>query len=396
MRTRFAIASIIDSTASGVWPPFALLFLVNAQHLTQTTAGMSLTVGGLIGVTAGPAVGVLLDRIGPAKLVIASNVVRLVGFLYYPHADTAWEAVLVATVISVGDRLFWTSNAPFAKAVSRGDRDLERLLGRQSIGRFAGFGLGSALIGVMPDVADPAVYNVVNYVTAALLGVAAVVLVGIRTPPRVSTAKADWAVVVKDRRYVAICATQILFCLASVGKYTVLPIAVINELHEPQWVVAAAMITGTAVYIVAQEPVLRIAERFPRSLGMAVAAGLFAVSFAALAVFPAIPVLIATSALMSLAETLFSPLSTAAAADAAPEQAQGRASALFQLSWGVSVAVGPGLLTGLLALGTAPLWLTLAVISAAAVPAVIATRPRPPRQSAQPAAPRPPRADVRK
>ncbi|MBE1466375.1 MFS transporter [Kibdelosporangium phytohabitans] len=396
MRTRFAIASIIDSTASGVWPPFALLFLVNAQHMTETAAGMSLTAGGLIGVTTGPAIGVLLDRIGPAKLVIASNVVRLAGFLYYPHTGTVWEAVVVATVISVGDRLFWTSNAPFAKAVSKGERDLERLLGRQSIGRFAGFGLGSALIGIMPDTADPAIYNVVNYATAALLGLAAVVLLGIRTGARETTAKAGWPIVLRDRRYVAICATQILFCLASVGKYTVLPLVVINELREPQWVVAAAMITGTVVYIVVQEPVLRIAERFPRGRGMVAAAGLFAVSFTALAIFPAIPVIIATSAVMSLAECLFSPLSTAAAADAAPKEAQGRASALFQLSWGVSVALGPGLLTGLLALGTGPLWLTLAMISAAAVPAVIATQPRLRRQSAQPEAPQPPRADVQK
>lgn len=395
VRTRFAIASIIDSTASGVWPPFALLFLVNAQHLTETAAGMSLTLGSLIGLTAGPAVGVLLDRIGPVKLVVASNVVRLAGFLYYPHAGTVAEAVVVATVISVGDRLFWTSNAPFAKAVSRGDRDMERLMGRQSIGRFAGLGLGSALIGIMPDVTDATVYNVVNYATAALLAVAALILLGSAAPVRAATVKPGWAIVLSDRRYVAICATQVLFCLASVGKYTVLPIVVINELHQPQWVVTAAMVTGTVTYVVAQEPVLRLAERFPRSLGMMVAAGLFAASFATLAVVPAVPVIIGASAVMSLAEALFSPLSTAVAADAAPKYAQGRASALFQLSWGVSTAAGPALLTGLLTLGTAPLWLTLAVVSAAAVPAVIATQRRPPRRSVRPEDPQPPRADVR-
>ncbi|CAM3995152.1 MFS transporter [Kibdelosporangium persicum] len=395
MRTRFAIASIIDSTASGVWPPFALLFLVNVQHMADTTAGMSITVGGLIGVTAGPAVGMLLDRIGPARLVIASNVVRLAGFAYYPQADTVPEAILVATVISVGDRLFWTSNAPFAKAVSTGERDVERLLGRQSIGRFAGFGIGSALIGVMPDVADPAIYNVVNYVAAAALGLAAVILLGITTPGQ-TTVKAGWPVVLRDRRYVAICATQVLFCLASVGKYTVLPLVVINELHMQQWVAGAAMIIGTVVYILVQEPVLRIAERFPRSLGMIVGAGLFAVSFGALAIFPATPVIFATSAVMSVAEALFSPLSTAAAADAAPKQAQGRASALFQLSWGIAVAAGPWLLTGLMTVGVTALWLTLAATSAAAIPAVIATQSRPRQQSVRPEVPQPPRADAQK
>jgi hypothetical protein len=395
VRTRFAIASIIDSTASGLWPPFTLLFLVHAQHLPAVEAGAGLTVGGLIGLTAGPAVGMLLDKAGPARLVIVSNFVRLAGFVYYPQADTIWEAATVAAVLSVGDRLFWTSNAPFARAVSKGDRDLERLLGRQSIGRFAGFGLGAGLIAIIPNTTDPTIYVIVAYVIAALLGIAGVILIGSRTPTQ-SSVKASWAVVLKDRRYLGICATQVLFCLASVSKYTILPIVVIDVLHEPQWVAGAAMIVGTVVYVIAQEPVLKAAEKFTRSRGMVVGAALFAASFAALAIYPATPVILTTAAVMSVAECLFSPLSTAAAAAAAPKEAQGRASALFQLSWGAAVAVGPLLLTSLLTLGLPVLWTTLTITSLAAIPAVIATRSRPPQQSGPPAAQQHPRADVQK
>ncbi|MET0235862.1 MAG: MFS transporter [Kibdelosporangium sp.] len=395
MRTRFAIASIIDSAASGMWPPFMLLFLVQAQHLSEVEAGAGLTIGGLIGVTAGPAVGMLLDRVGPAKLVIVSNFVRLAAFVYYPQADTVWEAAVVAVVLSVGDRLFWTSNAPFARAVSKGDRDLERLLGRQSIGRFSGFGLGAGLIAIMPDTTDATIYVTVSYVIAGLLGLAGVILIGSRTPAR-STARASWATVLKDRRYVGICATQILFCLASVSKYTILPIVVVNVLHGPQWVAGAAMIIGTVVYIVAQEPVLKAAGKYPRSHGMITGAALFAASFAALAISPATPVILVTSAVMSVAEALFSPLATAAAAEAAPSEAQGRASALFQLAWGGALAIGPLMLTSLLTLGLPVLWTTLTITSLAAIPAVIATRPRPPQPSGQPADPQHPRADVRK
>ncbi|MCE7004934.1 MFS transporter [Kibdelosporangium philippinense] len=396
MRTRFAIASVIDAAATGIWPPFALLFLVNAQDLSATTAGMSLTVGGLIGLSVGPPAGMLTDRIGPVKLVIASNVVRPLGFACYPFADTAWAAITVAAVVSVGDRLFWTANAPFAKAVSKAPRDVERLLGRQSIGRFAGSGLGAALIGIMPDVSDPTIYNVVNYASAALLALAAGLLVGIKVPVPQATASSGWRTVLRDRRYLGICGTQILFCIASIGKYTVLPVVIINVLGKPSWVAGAAMLTGMVVYIVVQEPVLRLAERFSRRSGMIIAGGLFAASYAALAFFPTTPMFLVTSSVMSVAEALFSPLATAAAADAAPKEAQGRASALFQLTWGSAVAVGPGLLTGLLALGTVPLWLALAVISAAAIPAVIATQRQPQRQSVQPEVPRPPRADAQK
>jgi MFS family permease len=402
VRTRFAIASIIDSAASGLWPPFSLLFLVHAQHLPVTGAGAGLTVGGLIGLSVGPSVGMLLDRVGPNALVIASNVVRLAGFAYYPHVTTVWQAAVVATVLSVGDRLFWTANAPYARAVSKGDRDVERLLGRQSMGRFAGSGVGAGLIAIIPDTTDPTPYVVVNYVVAGLLGVCALILVGAQVPAPQARASARWATVLKDRRYVAICATQILFCLASVSKYTVLPIVVIDVLHGPQWVAGAAMIIGTVVYVIAQEPVLRIAERHPRSNGLRLGAALFAGSFAAMAAATALPtpvtlaVILVASAVMSVAETIFSPLATAAAAEAAPAGAQGRASALFQLSWGVALAVGPAMLTGLLTAGLPVLWLALTVIAAAAIPAVTATQRQPQRPSGPPEARPLPRADVQK
>ncbi|GAB3914124.1 MFS transporter [Kibdelosporangium lantanae] len=382
MRKRYAIASTIDSAASGLWPPFVLLFLVHAQHLPPVRAGAGLTVGGLLGLASGPLVGMLLDRIGPVTLVIASNVVRAAGFLYYPHVDTVTSAAVVAVVLSVGDRLFWTANAPMGRALAVGDRDVERLLGRQSIGRFAGAGVGAGITAVMPNIDSPVLYNVVNYSVGGVLVVCAVLLLGIRVPHIRVGADARWSVVFRDRRYVAMCATQVLFCLSSVAKYTVLPIVVIDVLHGPQWVSGLAMIIGMAVYVVIQEPVLRIAARHSRSRGMVLGAGLFAIAFAAMALATvfALPVtltvIVVACAVMSLGETIFSPLSTAAAVDAAPAGAQGRASALFQLAWGLAVAVGPGLLTSLLTLGPTVLWLVLAVVATSAIPAVRATQRR--------------------
>ena len=56
-----------------------------------------------------------------------------------------------------------------------------------------------------------------------------------------------------------------MICLASVSKYTVLPIVVIDVLHGPQWVSGVAMIIGTAVYVIVQEPVRQKLPRTRRS-----------------------------------------------------------------------------------------------------------------------------------
>ena len=71
---------------------------------------------------------------------------------------------------------------------------------------------------------------------------------------------------------------------------------------------------------------------------------------------------------------MFGPTGTAAAAAAAPPGAEGRASAIFQLSWGLPVALAPGLLAALLSVDNALTWSVLALTCAAAVPALLVLR----------------------
>lgn len=166
-----------------------------------------------------------------------------------------------------------------------------------------------------------------------------------------------WGVVLRDRGYLGLCATHLLFTMASAGKYGILPILVTDVLHGPHWVAGTAIAFGTFVFVVVQRPVTLVAARYSRGAGLTIAAVLFTASFTLLAFTSAIPidvaigVIVATSAVSAIAEAVFAPLGTAAAAVAAPRDAQGRGSALFQLSWSAANTAGPTLLTGLLAVG---------------------------------------------
>lgn len=383
--TRFVTATLIDALGSGLWMPFVLLFLVNAQGMSLTTAGAALSVGALLGLAAGPLSGSLMDRVGPLRVLIGSNVIRLAAFACYPLVTHAWHVVLVSAVISVGDRLFWTVNAPIVHAVTT-SRGAERLLGTQTIGRFVGAGIGAGATALIPNLTSPGTYHLLAYLNATSFGVAALLVLGLHVPiqhgRRARTGGAGWATVLRDRPYVGLCATNVLFTLASVGKYSILPILILNVLHGPHWAPGVAIGVGTLTLVAVQHPVTRIAEHHSRSAGLLVASGVFAVSFAALISATMVPlrvaiiVIIVACATFAAAEALFAPLTTAAAAAAAPNTAQGRASALFQLSWAVSTVGGPALLTTLLNVGSPVLWATLALTSAAAVPAVLTLRHR--------------------
>jgi MFS family permease len=320
---RFVTATLIDALGSGLWMPFVLLFLVNAQDMSLTTAGASLSLGALLGLAAGPLSGSLMDLVGPLRVLISSNLIRLVAFACYPLVTHAWHVVLVSAVISVGDRLFWTVNAPIVNTLAT-KRGVERLLGTQTSGRFVGAGIGAGVTALIPNLTGPGTYHLLAYLNAASFGIAAALVVGLRVPIRhgrhARTGATGWATVLRDRPYVGLCATNVLFTLASVGKYSILPILVLNVLHGPHWVPGVAIGVGTLTLVAVQYPATRIAGRYGRSVGLLVAAGVFAVSFAALISTTMVPlrvaivVVIVVCATFAVAEALFAPLTTAAPA----------------------------------------------------------------------------------
>jgi MFS family permease len=180
--------------------------------------------------------------------------------------------------------------------------------------------------------------------------------------------------VLSDRPYIGFCLAHMAFTLASASKFAILPILVRDFLHGPQWIAGAAITIGTVVVVLGQNAIVRMLSRFTRAAGLIAAAVVFAGSFALLIPVTSVSLRVATGLILftsltfSIAEAMFAPLSTAAAAEAAPPGVEGRASALFQLSWGLPMALAPAVLGILLSVSNALLWTCLAVTSLAAVP----------------------------
>jgi hypothetical protein len=346
-RRWFVAATVIDAADSGLWMPFALLFFVRAQGMPLVEAGAALSTRGLIGLSLVPVAGTLTDMLSLTPLLVACNAIRFGGFCCYPFASRCWEVMVTAAVIAFGDRLFWTANTPMVAALAPG-RAAEQLIGTQTIARFAGAGLGSRAVALLPALSGAGLYRLLAYLNAASFAVAAVLIIMMGTaaparrpgrsrrsdsgrPPRPE----NWAGLARYPRYAGLCATHVLFTMASYGKYSMLAIVIVTLLHGPRWIPGAAVMTGTIVIVAGQRPVTSYFARRSRAAALMLAAGIFAV-----------------------------------AAAAAPAALQGRASALFQLSWGISQVTAPLLLTTLLSHSNPMLWLTLSSLTAMAVPLV--------------------------
>lgn len=406
----FLAATLIDALGSGLWVPFALLFLVHGQGMGLVDAGASLTTGALLALVTGPAAGVAMDRFGPRALLIAGNLVRLAAFAAYPLAHTSWQVIAVSAVAGFGDRLFWTCNAPMVARLTSG-ADTDRVLATQTVGRFAGAGIGAAAMAVLPTITSPWAFHALAYVNAASFAVAAVLLwmlkgtfvasdetkvpfsapdagKGTFSPPGGS-----WRAVLGNRAFTGFCVTHMAFTLASASKFSVLPLVVRDLLHGPQWIAGTAITVGTVVVVTAQRPIVGLLAGRSRTAGLIGSAALFSLCFALLIPLEAVPLSVATVLILltslgfSIAEALFGPTATAAAAAAAPPGAEGRASSIFQLSWGLPIALAPGLLAALLSASNALTWSILALTCASAIPALLALRTKLPHALREPSPP---------
>lgn len=249
--------------------------------------------------------------------------------------------------------------------------------------RFAGFGVGSAMLSLVPF--SLFTYYIIAYFNAATFAVAAILLLTIRLPKELkkeelSDGYGSWARVFNDRHYLFLCGVHFFLALASVSKYSILPILVKDVLNAPIWIAGIALTMGTFVMVVFALPINRFAWRWSRSTALLAATLIYVMSFLSLATLTWVSLPVATviifvvATTMAIAEALFAPVYLAAAAEAAPSSAKGRSSALFQLTWSLAGTVAPIMLTSLLALGNAVLWLTLALLVALAIPGVMHLR----------------------
>ncbi|MFC7616350.1 MFS transporter [Actinokineospora soli] len=388
-RGAYFAAMVVDTVGTGLWTPFSLIFFTHAQGIPLAQAGAALTAGGVAGLVVGMVTGGLVDRHGPSLAILVSKVLRAGPFLLYPSTHSAWVVALLATVYVSGDRLFWTSSAPFLRDMATG-RELDRLLATQSTLRIAGLGIGAAGAGVLAG--SPEGLRLVAYLNAATFVAAGVLfcfaaglarLTGGRTGGAVArTGLAGWRVVVRDRPFLMLCAVQSLFALATGSLVFLLPLVSVTPLGGPLWLPAAVAITSNAVMALTQRPLVRAAERTTRMRGVLASAvplvlSAVALAFGALADPGAVPWLVlGAAALGALGQGVCSTLLIAAATDAAPDDLRGRYNAVYQAAFGFANVLTPAVFTALLAVSNAVMWASVACLVLLALPC--SGPPRPP------------------
>jgi MFS family permease len=135
------VALGIDNVGSGLFLPLTLVYATRVVGLPLAVAGVTVTLGTVVGLLVPPLAGRLVDRVGPRPVVIASQVLQACGAALFGVADGVAGVIAATCALAAGQQLFYSSLFALIADVV-GDKEKDLPFAVVGMVRSACFGLG--------------------------------------------------------------------------------------------------------------------------------------------------------------------------------------------------------------------------------------------------------------
>lgn len=360
------IALGVDNFGSGLFLPLTLVYVTGEVGLPLAVAGVTVTVGTVVGLLVPPIAGRLVDRVGPRPVVIASQVVQALGALGFLVADGVVTVAVATCLLAAGQQLFYSSLFALIADVV-GERQKDHPFAVVAMVRAACFGLGALVAGGLLTVGAlrfAVAVNAVSFVTTAL-----VLAFGVRAPHTVVPSGRGRI----SRRFPGVVVVAGLVAL-SVDFFLIgLPVYVL-DLGAPPWLPGVILALHTAVSSTCGTLAVRATRHLPRTATLARAAWLVVVWCALCVAAPVLPTawrpawFLGSALVLAAAGVLYGTRANALAVDLAPAESRGRHLAAFQYAYTVPGVLAPAVV----ALFAAGLWVPWVVVAVCAGAGAIA------------------------
>jgi MFS family permease len=350
----FLIAVLIDALGSGLFIPFSLLYFHVALGLPLISVGFALSTATIFTLPIAPLTGLLVDRFGAKRVVMAAQVLQGCGFLGYLMVNSLLTMIGYVLLASIGQRLFWSAYFTLvADIATEGERD--RWYGLAGAAQNAGIGVGGLASGFLIAASGTAGYHLIVIVNALSFFLAAALLLFSRRVPHHSPTSSvqvgGYRTVLRDRPFLALTLTNVMFAMGSMLLAVGIPLYLITSLKVPVWVVGAIFALNTTLLALLQTLLVRKLEAYRRTRALMFAGMLWGgwclLCTLALVLPPGalLPYLFSITCIYTLAELIHAPTSNALAAAVSPDALRGRYLALFQFAWSIASILTPGLFT---------------------------------------------------
>ena len=347
-----SLGGLANAFGNGLAFPFLVIYLHNVRGISLGTAGLVLATIGAVSLLAGPAVGVVIDRIGGRATLAVALVLLAIGFGSFPLIHEPWHAFLAATIAGLGNAGFWPSQSALLAGLTPPARR-HGAFALQRVSRNLGIGLGGVVGGLIATTANPTSFTVLFLLDAAtfLVFVAALAFVPEPVLPKEDgdgTRAGRYADVLRDRALVGLVVLNVLFVAAGYAQLELLPVFAKNEAGVTETGIGLIFLANTLVIVLAQFPLSKALEGRRRMASLAVMCALWAAAWIIVFVGGLRLETVAAAAAFGLAAIVFGlgecfqgPVQAALVADLAPPRLRGRYMAVSTISWDIGFIVGP-------------------------------------------------------
>jgi MFS family permease len=364
------VALGVDNLGSGLFLPLMLVYATRVVGLPLAVAGVTVTIGTLVGLLVPPVAGRLVDRVGPRPVVIASQVVQALGAFGFAVAGGVVGVAVSTCLLAAGQQLFYSSLFALLSDVV-GDRPKDHPFAVVSMVRSACFGVGALLAAWLLTVGALRVAVLLN---AASFVIGALVLgFFVRAPhTRVAAGQEGGRV---SRRFLFLIMLTGLVVLGIDFFLVGIPVYVL-DLGAPSWLPGVLLAVHTVVTSTCGTLAVRLTDGMPRTATLALA-GWFFVGWSAVClvavVVPAgwqVAWLLGTTLVVAAGAVLFGARVNALAVALAPAATRGKHLAAFQYAFTIAGVLAPAVV----ALFAAGVWVPWAVVALCALVGAVGFR----------------------
>lgn len=374
-----AIGRFLDAIGSGLTMSLLVVYLAEVRGLPILTASLVLTWMAVVGLVAAPTAGTLTDRFGPRPVILVAILLEASGVALLSQVTTAPAAFAVATVMAIGAAGIWGPVSTFtAQLVTEEQRPTAFAVGFMLLN--LGLGMGGLIGAAIVDIDRPETFVVLYLADAATYLFAWVTVASLRglggRPAHRTHPAADeetaalhrqgWTTVLSDVRLRRQVAVSLLLLTCGYGSLEAgLAIFVTDTAQLPERIIGIVWLANTLTIVIGQLLVLRLLQGRSRTRLIGVVGLLWGASWLMLSVVPGIPVapaiavLLISTIIFALGETVWSPTAPALVNAIAPDHLRGRYNSAQSLTWSLGASLAPVLSGLLIGAGRGVVWAVL-------------------------------------
>lgn len=358
---QLATAALVQSLGIGMFMASSIAYFTRQVGLSANNVAAGLAAAGVVALGVSVAGGALADRYGARRVLAVVYTGRGLCFVGYAFTSNLWQYVLVTLCSVAFDRTGPPVLQALVAAALPEQRDRGRVLAAVNVLRNIGLGAGAMAAGAALTLDTRLAYRVtLGLMTLAYVGGAALVLrvplvAPAPTPAARERSSAERTSALPDRHYLMLTGLTFLLSFFDALLLVAMPLWVLEHTNAPRATVSALFALNTALVVVFQIPVSKLASGLRRTsrmmswagAAMAVSSLCFAAgaeSSGALALVALVLAVVALSAGEVVANSATWNLSIALA----PEHGRGRHLSIFNLSLAAERVLGPVVVTGVL------------------------------------------------